>query len=113
MQGMDAVLLNSKGFGGNNATASILAPHIVKDMLTKKHGKASLTSWRKRNENVREDSEAYDRAAIAGKTQITYKFDHNVLDGDSLEISQRELKFTGIKLSVNLEVKNHYSDMCD
>src|SRR5690606_12915003 len=34
--GMDAVLLNSKGFGGNNATASILAPHVAMRMLNKK-----------------------------------------------------------------------------
>ena len=28
-QALDAVLINSKGFGGNNASASILAPHRI------------------------------------------------------------------------------------
>ncbi|NRB42646.1 MAG: beta-ketoacyl synthase, partial [Pseudomonadales bacterium] len=36
--GMDVGIINAKGFGGNNATATLLAPHIVEKMLAKKHG---------------------------------------------------------------------------
>ena len=32
---MDAVFINSKGFGGNNATAAVMAPHVVRNMLRK------------------------------------------------------------------------------
>ena len=41
-KGMDAVVINSKGFGGNNASASILAPHVVEKMLRKRHGAARI-----------------------------------------------------------------------
>ena len=35
---IDATLLNSKGFGGNNATASIISPTLTAKMLTQRHG---------------------------------------------------------------------------
>lgn len=111
--GMDAVIINSKGFGGNNSSASILAPHIAERMLGKKHGAAAMSKYQKSREQVREQASAYDKSANAGKNNIIYKFDHNVLDGDALEISQDSLKISGHQQIVNLKVKNSYSDMCD
>jgi len=111
--GMDAVLLNSKGFGGNNATASILAPHIASRMLEKKHGKAALKNWQQRNESVMEKSAAYDQATIEGRTTAIYKFDNNVLDGTDLQIDQQQMRVAGHLNPINLQVENSYSDMCD
>ena len=39
---MQATLINSKGFGGNNATAALLSPSVTTQMLEKRHGKAAL-----------------------------------------------------------------------
>jgi len=111
--GMDAVLLNSKGFGGNNATASILAPHIANRMLEKKHGKAALKNWQQRNESVTEKTAAYDQATIEGKTTAIYKFDNNVLDGADLQINQNQIRVAGHANPIDLQVENSYSDMCD
>ena len=36
---MDSILLNAKGFGGNNATAAIMSPGVTRRMLEKRHGK--------------------------------------------------------------------------
>lgn len=112
-QGMDAVLINSKGFGGNNATASILAPHIAHRMLEKKHGKEAMKQHQKRNESVMAKTKAYDEAAIAGKINAIYRFDDNVLDGDSVLMSQSELSVKGGNRSVDLNIPNPYADMCD
>ena len=111
--GMDAVLINSKGFGGNNATASILAPHVTLRMLEKKHGRSAMTAYAQRNETVQEHSRAYDEAATAGEVGPIYRFDHNVLDGDSLELSQSKLQVKGSQRSIDLNVPNAYADMCD
>ncbi|MGB4247783.1 MAG: beta-ketoacyl synthase [Pseudohongiellaceae bacterium] len=111
--GMDAVLINSKGFGGNNATASILAPHVTLRMLEKKHGRSAMTAYAQRNETVQEHSHAYDEAATAGEVGPIYRFDHNVLDGDSLELSQSKLQVKGSQKSIDLNVPNAYADMCD
>jgi acetoacetyl-[acyl-carrier protein] synthase len=112
-RGMDAVLLNSKGFGGNNATASILAPHIAGRMLEKKHGKAALKAWQQLNEPVMEKTAAYDQATIEGRTTAIYKFDHNVLDGTDLQIDQHQMRVAGHVNPIDLQVENSYSDMCD
>ena len=40
---IDATFINSKGFGGNNATGAILSPTITRQMLEKKHGKRQKT----------------------------------------------------------------------
>ena len=39
---IDSVFINSKGFGGNNATAAVLSPAITKKMMLKKHEKVLL-----------------------------------------------------------------------
>ena len=109
-QGMDAVILNSKGFGGNNASASVLAPHIVEQMLRKRHGTASLKKYKKRNEAVKENSAGYDAAAIEGINYTIYKFDHNVLDSESIEISTDKSSIAGITAEISLVLANSHGE---
>lgn len=110
-QGMDAVLMNAKGFGGNNATAAVLAPHVTKQMLEKKHGASAMKEYQTRNEKVAAASEQYNQDTIDGKTSPIYRFDHNVVAGEDLEISLDEMKIPGYDRPVNLNVKNPYKDM--
>ena len=110
-QGMDAVLMNAKGFGGNNATGSILSPHVTEQMLTKKHGAAVMTEYRRRNESVAEASATYDQETIAGKTSPIYRFDHNVVAGTDLDMTAERIKIPGYASSVNLKLENPYDDM--
>ena len=39
-------LINSKGFGGNNATATLLSPLQTQEMLAARHGNAAGRRWR-------------------------------------------------------------------
>lgn len=112
-QGMDAVLLNSKGFGGNNATASILAPHVTLRMLEKKHGKAKMSEYAHKNEAVQAHVQRYDEAAIAGTAQTIYRFDHNVMSADAVALGQDRIDIRGAKGSISLDLPNPYPDMCD
>jgi acetoacetyl-[acyl-carrier protein] synthase len=48
----DASFLNAKGFGGNNATATVVSPRIVSPWLEQRHGGRALAAWRERNEAV-------------------------------------------------------------
>jgi len=81
-QSMDAVIINSKGFGGNNASASMLAPHIVEKMLTRRHGEKAISKYKSRNESVAQASLEYDTSTQEGENRTIYKFDHNVLGSD-------------------------------
>jgi acetoacetyl-[acyl-carrier protein] synthase len=110
---MDATIINSKGFGGNNASASILAPHIVTEMLSRRHGKKAMNAYSKRNEDVKANAELSESKAMNGVNQIIYKFDNNVLAGENLTDGEQTLTVDGIDTPVSLAVDNHYSDMCD
>jgi acetoacetyl-[acyl-carrier protein] synthase len=110
---MDATIINSKGFGGNNASASILAPHIVNAMLSKRHGNKAMTAYAKLNEQIQTNAELVETQAMNGVNQIIYKFDNNVLAGENLSDGEQELTVDGIDTPVSLAVANPYSDMCD
>ncbi|HEY5673786.1 MAG TPA: beta-ketoacyl synthase N-terminal-like domain-containing protein [Malonomonas sp.] len=110
-QGMDAVLMNAKGFGGNNATGAILSPTVTGQMLTRKHGSAAMLEYRRRNEAVAAAAADYDRETIAGKTAPIYRFDYNVVAGEDLEMSAQQIRIPGFAGSVNLQLKTPYADM--
>ncbi len=108
--GMDSVILNSKGFGGNNASAPILAPHIVRDMLLYKHGAEKIASWQEANKPVVAKAQAYDVSAMRGEALPSYKFNHNVLAGDDLVISPAEVKIPGYKQSIDIDKSHPFDD---
>ncbi len=111
-EGMDSVLINAKGFGGNNASAAVLAPHVVEQMLTRRHGEAAMNSWRQRREQVREQAEAYNQSAVNGLARPIYRYDHNVLTGEDLQISADEIRLPGYAKPISLKVNNPYKDFC-
>jgi acetoacetyl-[acyl-carrier protein] synthase len=109
--GMDAVLMNAKGFGGNNATGAILSPQVTEGLLEKKYGRRRMSEYRNCNQAVAEAADQYDRETIAGRTTPIYRFDHNVVAGEDLVITQDELKIPGYSRAIDLRVKNPYTDM--
>lgn len=110
-EGMDAAFINSKGFGGNNATAAVLAPHVVKRMLEKKNGASSMTNHAKLNEAVKEKVAVYDDETIEGKNSTIYNFGVGVIEGEELSITAESISIPGLSQPVNLNVENPYDDM--
>lgn len=112
-ESMDAALINSKGFGGNNASASILSPHTTRAMLAKRHGSAALQQYQSRNESVLEQQQAYDDACGRGENHTIYRFDHGVLTDSDLTLSTDRIKVNNGSPDISLAVPNPYTDMCD
>lgn len=110
-EGMDIAFINAKGFGGNNATASVLAPHVVKTMLTKKHGAAAVAAWQSKNAQVAAASADYEQRATAGLTEPTYLFDHNVIACEQVAISRDSVQIPGFEQAIVLPVEVDYPDM--
>jgi acetoacetyl-[acyl-carrier protein] synthase len=108
---MDSVFINSKGFGGNNATAAVLGPHVVTEMLRKKHGSALLVKHANSNESVKEKIEAYDESMIAGTNSTIYNFGVGVIEGEELTISCDGISIPGQDKEINLNIENPYDDM--
>ncbi len=110
-EGMDIAVINAKGFGGNNATATILAPHVVARMLHKKHGSKSLAAWGKINESVSECARQYDQSAVRGTAKPIYLFDHNVIACEEISLSKHAVNIPGYNDAIDLPTEVDYPDM--
>ena len=94
-EAMDVALLNSKGFGGNNASAALLAPHIAEGILAERHGKRALTAWRHRAEAAAEQAAASDAAASRGDFRPVYRFGEEVLEDSDVRFSKEGVHISG------------------
>ena len=107
----DAALLNSKGFGGNNATAILLAPHKAMAMLEKRYSAEQLEAYKEKNAAVKKASAAYNDAMMRGQIEPIYRFGFNVLGGEELDISDAQIKLPGYDMAVDLNVANEFEDL--
>jgi len=92
----DASFLNAKGFGGNNATATVVSPPVVSRWLEQRHGGDALSAWRRRNEAVVEAAADWDRALTDGSASIVYRFDHEVRSEEHVRIEDGMLHIEGL-----------------
>lgn len=110
-QGMDLAVINSKGFGGNNASATILAPHVVEKMLAKKHGASALAAAKKRNEKVAAQAEIFNQRSIHGLEKPIYLFDNDVIDSDAIRMDRKQVVIPGFDTPISLPNQSAYPDM--
>lgn len=110
---MDVAFLNSKGFGGNNATASVLSADVTMNMLAKRHDKDSMARYEERLKTTKENAAAYDHAASHGDYKIIYNFGENIVDEQQIEITHDKLSLPGFENSVDLDIENPFTDMVD
>ena len=103
---LDVAFLNAKGFGGNNATATLLPSHIATQLLEKKHGAHAMTAWRGKAERTRERAAAYDRDATAGKIETIYHYDHDVRADEHIHMSRDALRVDGYAQPISLVADN-------
>ena len=103
-------VVNSKGFGGNNATATLLSPATVTRMLQRRYSKDQWRAWEQANEGVRERQQEYDDGMVAGRIKPVYKFDHGVLGDADVEMDAHEVRIAG--RPVSLQLASPYADMC-
>lgn len=115
-QAMDAVILNAKGFGGNNASASVLSPHVTQRMLEKRHGKTAISEWQQKNAAVAQTSRDYDTAKTRGETSLIYRFGDQVIDGmedGAVAMTPDSISIKGFARKVSLPKDSAYADMLD
>ncbi|MEQ9058491.1 MAG: beta-ketoacyl synthase [Gammaproteobacteria bacterium] len=109
----EVAFLNSKGFGGNNATGTVLAPRIAEAMLARRHGTRAMDAWRTRREAVLEAAAAYDAECMAGPMQPIYRFGDALIDETQIVIDERHIAIPGFALGVDLPSDNRYADMVE
>jgi len=92
----DVSFLNAKGFGGNNATATLVSPRIALQWIEQRRGGRTLAAWRQRNEAVVRKAAEWDRALSEGTAEIVYRFDHQVRSEDHVRIESETMYIEGL-----------------
>ena len=107
-EAMDLALVNAKGFGGNNATALLLSPDLVGNMLKARHGAKAMVQWQQRNEPVRQQQQDYEQRCQMGTARPVYQFGEGVLDGADLDFTAARIQVPGYGEPLNLEMANPF-----
>lgn len=108
--GMQGVILNSKGFGGNNASALVLSPAKTLEMLKNKHGIAAIDAYYAKNQAVKACSDAADIATSQGNERVIYKFGETVMDQSHVSMTQEQITLTEFAEPIDLPTINPYTD---
>lgn len=103
-----AAFINSKGFGGNNATGLVLSPDFTIGLLEQRWGKDQVVEYRRRAEAVHDAAQSYDDAMCESTLESIYRFGEGVLEGEDLEITDRAIRVPGYELPVELDIANPY-----
>lgn len=109
--GIDVAFLNSKGFGGNNATASVLSPKVVDRMLEKRYGAARFARYQALREQTRSRAADYDQAALRGNFGTIYQFGEGLIDESKIVLADGQIRLPGFDRPVSLDLPNRFADM--
>ncbi len=110
---MDVAFLNSKGFGGNNATAAVISPNLVEAMLAKRYNSEQMQGYFAKRESTREIAKQYDARASQGQLGVIYRFGEGVVEDHQITLSDDDLVIEGHHNSINLQFTNPYADMVE
>ena len=101
---IDYALINSKGFGGNNATAALLSPAMTEQLLAKHHGRSAMDAWRHRHEVLQAERETIESKRIAGDWSPSYRFDEGVIGDTEIAVTDKTVQFGSAKISLKGDV---------
>ena len=94
--------LNSKGFGGNNATATVFSPSLVRSYLASHYSEQELAVYSEKNKTVIAARDAYFADADNGNLHTKYEFGTNLINESEIKISSEEISFPGYDKPVSL-----------
>ena len=108
---LSVAILNSKGFGGNNASAVVLSPEQTESMLANRYGADEMTAYRSKREASLAASEAYISRADCGEYAPIYRFGEDQIQESDIEMSETSLVIRGLANAITLPTENPYADM--
>jgi len=108
---MDVAFINSKGFGGNNATATLLSPEVTSSMMEKRYSTEAFASYKEKLTNVEAKQKVYQEKADNAQFELIYKFGIGVLGDDDIEINAEKISMTGFTHTIELPTENPFDDM--
>jgi acetoacetyl-[acyl-carrier protein] synthase len=107
---MEVAFINSKGFGGNNATAVVLSANRAETMLAARHSD-QYSGYVAKREKTRVAAAAYADRADAGQLDVIYRFGEALIDEAQLKLSDKGVSIPGYARDVEFDLQNPYPDM--
>lgn len=108
---VDVAFLNSKGFGGNNATAALLSHRVAESMLRRRYGADVFAAYVARRELARAAALAYDTKASKGQFDTIYHFGEGLIDESQITITSESISLPGFAQDIDLRFQNRFTDM--
>lgn len=105
---IQGVILNSKGFGGNNASALVLSPNKTMSMLENKYGIEAIEAYKKKNTVIKARADAIDLETCHGRERVIYKFGESVMDQSSVSMTQTHITLSEFAQAIDLPVRSPY-----
>ncbi len=108
---MDIAFINSKGFGGNNATATVFSPKVSLAMMEKRYGAEAMETYQQKLVEVEQAQQVYRDNANDGQFDLIYKFGEGLINEADIELTSDSLSFAEFKNSIALPTQNPFEDM--
>lgn len=102
--------LNSKGFGGNNATAAVFSPAATEPLVQRRHGREAWTAYQRKREQVEAAAAQYQSQALAGNLNPIYEFGSKLIDEEKVVFSGGQVTIPGFGRSVSLLDSEGFDD---
>lgn len=107
---MQVAFINSKGFGGNNATAVVLSPQRAEAMLATRHG-AEYRAYLDRRTLTREKAQRYAQRADAAQLDVIYRYGETLIDEAAVRLTEQGIHVPGYARDIQFDLQNPYQDM--
>ena len=101
---LDYALINSKGFGGNNATAALLSPAATTGLLKRHHGARAIADWRDKLAVVMETQLDIEAKRLADEWSPSYRFDEDVLTDADVSVTASGIEMGGRQIDLRDDV---------
>ena len=110
---LEVCFINSKGFGGNNASAVVLGPQPVERMLRKRYGAERFADYEIRRSETRKAAAAYEDRAMLGQLDVIYNFGKDMIDDSEIRITPEQISIPGFEQPLVFNKDRRFSDMLD
>ena len=107
---MDVAFINSKGFGGNNATALVLSPTKVEEMLAVRYAD-QFNQYLALRKVTRAAAAEYAVQADAAQLDVIYRFGEPLIEEAGVTISTEGVHIPGFARDVTFSRENPWQDM--
>jgi acetoacetyl-[acyl-carrier protein] synthase len=101
-------LINSKGFGGNNASAAMLSGDWCRQYLQNKHSADDWKQYQNQLEQTHIQQLTYKDQLLTEIPQSIYRFGEPAVAGYDLKLSDQKIELPGYQQPVSLETEFPY-----